>query len=182
MSKTEQRRGVGALTITRIFDSHREQVWKAWTEPELVRKWWGPRGYITPVAKIDLRVGGSSLSCMRSPDGKDIWSVGTYREIVKPERLVLTDSFSDPTGKIVPASHYGMSGEWPLELQVTVTVAELDGKTKLTLRHVGFPDDQSAEMAKTGWNESFDKLVEYLETGDVKSKGSPSSPNRGSKR
>jgi uncharacterized protein YndB with AHSA1/START domain len=76
-------------------------VWKAWTLPELVTKWWGPKGYTSPVAKIDFRVGGKYLYAMISPDGKDIWSTGVYREIAPPERFVATDSFADEKGNVV---------------------------------------------------------------------------------
>ena len=70
-----------ALTIIRVFDAPRGLVWEAWTEPENVKLWWGPKDFTSPVNKIDLRVGGKYLSCMRSPDGKDYWSTGVYREI-----------------------------------------------------------------------------------------------------
>ncbi|MHC1754138.1 MAG: SRPBCC domain-containing protein [Methanosarcina sp.] len=155
--------GERELVITRIFDAPRELVWKAWTDPERVKRWWGPKDFTSPVSKIDLRVGGSYLNCMRSPEGEDYWSAGVYREIVEPERIVYTDSFSDAEGNLVPASHYGMSGDWPLELLVTVTFEEYEGKTRLTLRHVGIPAGENRDMAKAGWNESFDKLAEYLE-------------------
>ncbi|MDQ1261779.1 MAG: hypothetical protein QG575_960 [Euryarchaeota archaeon] len=68
------------LIITRFLDAPRELVWKAWTEPERLIRWWGPIGFTSPVSRIDLRVGGEYLSCMRSPDGKDFWSKGFYRE------------------------------------------------------------------------------------------------------
>ena len=99
---------------------------------------------------------------MRSPEGQDFWSTGVYREIVAPSRLVCTDSFADEKGNVVPASHYGMSGEWPLELLVTVTFEEQGGKTRLTLRHVGLPAGEMSEQCEAGWNESFDKLAESL--------------------
>ncbi len=150
------------LVITRIFDAPRELVWQVWTEPERLMRWWGPKDYTSPVCKIDLRVGGKYLYCMRSPEGKEFWSTGMYQEIVPPERLVMTDSFADKDGNVVPASHYGMGEDFPLELQVTVTFEEQDGKTKMTLRHVGFPAGQMREMADGGWNESFDKLAESL--------------------
>src|SRR6185503_4359023 len=152
-----------ALVITRVFDAPRELVWKAWTDPEHVVRWWGPKNYTSPVCKIDFRVGGKYLFCMRSPEGKDYWSTGTYREIIPPEKIVVTDSFADSEGNVVPASEYGMPGEFPLELQVTVTFEDLgDGKTKMTLRHVGLPEGQMGEMAADGWNQSFDKLAESL--------------------
>jgi uncharacterized protein YndB with AHSA1/START domain len=167
MAKNKQSQGAGSILITYLFESPRERIWKAWTEPELLMKWWGPRSFTAPVSKIDLRVGGKYIACMRSPDGKDYWSTGTYKEIVKPERLVLTDSFSDAQGKIVPASYYGMSGDWPLELQITVTFEEQGAKTKLTLRHEGLPESPNRELTKAGWIESFDKLAQYLEKGFV---------------
>ena len=149
------------LVITRVFDAPRELVWKAWTDPEHLKRWWGPKDFTSPACKIDLRVGGKYLFCMRSPEGKDFWSAGVYREIVEPERIVWTDSFADEKGNPVPASHYGMPGDWPEELLVTVTFEEHQGKTKMTLRHAGFPAE-IGEMAEAGWNGSFDKLAESL--------------------
>jgi len=156
------------LTITRVFDAPREKVWKAWTDPEEVKKWWGPKYFTAPVSKIDLRVGGKYLSCMRGPDGKDYWSTGVYREIVPLERLVVTDSFADEKGNVVPASHYGMAGDFPLELLVTVTFEELGSKTKMVLRHEGIPEGIMREMTETGWSESFDKLAEHIVTNGTR--------------
>lgn len=99
---------------------------------------------------------------MRSPEGKDFWSKGIYREIVAHERLVMTDSFADEKGNTVPASHYGMSKDFPLEMLVTMMLKEQDGKTKLTLRHLGIPSGEDSEGAQQGWSQSFDKLAEYL--------------------
>jgi uncharacterized protein YndB with AHSA1/START domain len=150
------------LVIERIFDAPRELVWRAWTQPEFVMRWWGPKGYTTPSCKIDLRVGGTFFYCMRSPEGQDFWATGVYREIVEPERIVCTDSFADEEGNVVPASHYGMPGDIPLEMLITVTFEEYEGKTRMTLRHVGLPEAIEGD-AGTGWNESFDKLAEEME-------------------
>lgn len=149
------------LVITHVIAAPRELVFRAWTEPEHVKHWWGPRGFTTPVCQIDLCPGGKYLSCMRSPEGKDYWSTGVYREIVVPEKIVVTDSFADEHGNVVPASYYGMSGDVPLEMLITVTFEERDGKTTLTLRHSGLPEAEGWSGAETGWNESFDKLVDY---------------------
>ncbi len=140
MAEKYQNIGEQELVITRIFDAPRELVWKAWTDPERVKRWWGPKGFTTPVSEIDFRVGGAYLYCMRSPEGQDYWSTGVYREIVEPEQIVYTDSFSDAEGNLVPASYYGMSGDWPLELLVTVTFEEHEGKTKLTPAAYRHPD------------------------------------------
>ena len=150
------------ITITRVFDAPRELIWKAWTEPEEFMRWWGPKGFTSPACKIDLRVGGVYLACMRSPEGQDFWSTGTYREIVVPERIVYTDSFADAEGNVVPATHYGMGADIPLELLVTVTLEPYEGKTKLTLRHAGLPAGEMSDLTSAGWNESFDKLAEAV--------------------
>jgi uncharacterized protein YndB with AHSA1/START domain len=150
------------LTIKRIFDAPRKLVWKAWTEPGYVMRWWGPKFFTAPVSRIDFQVGGKYLHAMRSPEGQDFWSTGVYREIVPGEKIVATDSFADEKGNIVPASRYGMNGDWPRELLVTVTFQEHDGRTTLTLLHEGIPAGEMREMTKAGWNESFDKLAEVL--------------------
>lgn len=149
------------LVIIRKFDAPRELVWQAWTQSERLMRWWGPKDFTAPVCKIDLRVGGKYLYCMRSAEAQDFWSTGTYREIVAPSLLVFTDSFADPEGNVVPATHYGMA-EFPLELLVTVTLEEDEDKTEMTLRHLGIPSGEMSEMCSEGWNQSFDKLAELL--------------------
>jgi uncharacterized protein YndB with AHSA1/START domain len=154
------------ITISRFFDAPRDLCWKAWTDPDHLRRWWGPRGFTAPSIKSDFRVGGKYLYCMRSPSGEEYWSTGVFREIVPLERIVCTDSFSDKEGKVVPASDYGMQGDFPLELTVTVTFEDVNGSTKFVLRHAGFPQGDSREMAKDGWNQSLDKLEAMLTTDD----------------
>lgn len=150
------------LLITRIFDAPRELVWKAWTDPEHFKLWWGPKDFTCPFCEMDLRVGGKYLNCMRSPEGRDYWTTGVYKEIVPFERIVYTDSFADAEGNAVPATDYGMSPDFPLETLVTVTFEDDQGKTKMTLTHVGMPVGETSEQAGAGWNESFDKLAESL--------------------
>lgn len=151
------------LVITREFNAPRDLVWKAWTDPEYVVHWWGPEGFTAPDARIDFRVGGKYLFCMRSPEGQDFWSTGVYREIVPVERLVCTDSFADKNGNVVPGSYYGMGSDFPLELLITVTLEDLGGRTRLTLRHDGVPAGEQFDGAQEGWGTSFDKLATYVE-------------------
>jgi uncharacterized protein YndB with AHSA1/START domain len=151
------------LTIIRVFDAPVESVWKAWTDAEQVKRWWGPKDYTAPVCKIDLREGGKYLYCMRSPEGQDFWNTGVYREIVEPERIVYTESFADEKGNVVPATHYGMSADFPLKIQLTVTFDAHEGKTRITLQHAGIPRVMF-ELAQAGWNESFDKLAASLKS------------------
>lgn len=159
------------LTIERVFDAPVAAVWKAWSDPEALMRWWGPRGFTSPACTMDFRVGGKYLNCMRSiADGKDYWSTGTYKEIVPMQRIVVTDSFADKDGNVVPASYYdiGLTTEFPIELQITILFEELpNGKTKMTLHHVGMPAGKDGEGAVSGWNESFDKLAESLPANKV---------------
>jgi uncharacterized protein YndB with AHSA1/START domain len=155
------------LVIERIFDAPVAKVWKAWTDPEEAKKWWGPKDFTAPSITIDFRVGGKYLFCMRGRpwsggEPQDFWSTGTYKEIVPMKKLVMTDSFADEKGNPVSGEKYGMKGI-PLELLVTIEFEDTgDGKTKMTLTHVGMPAGKHSQGAKIGWNQSFDKLAESL--------------------
>lgn len=149
------------LVIHRVFQLPVSTVWKAWTEPGEFRKWWGPKNFTSDISKMEPRVGGRYLSCMISPDGKEFWSTGVVKEFVPGKKLVVTDSFSDENGNIKPAAEYGMPGNWPRELLITVELEEADGATKMVLTHEGIPDEMYDEC-KQGWNESFDKLEENI--------------------
>ncbi|SMO53845.1 SRPBCC family protein [Solitalea koreensis] len=149
------------LIITRVFDLPINQVWSAWTEPESCRKWWGPKDFTCPSCTIDLKPGGKYLSCMRSTQGDEYWSTGVFKEIVPYKKLVMTDSFSDNKGNVVPASDLNMPGEWPLELQVSINFTDCDGKTKMELHHTGLPPEILNDC-ETSWQQSFDKLEEKL--------------------
>jgi uncharacterized protein YndB with AHSA1/START domain len=150
------------IVITRVFDAPCKLVWQAWTDPEQVVRWWGPKDFTSPACKIDFRVGGKYVFCLRSPDGRDFWSTGIYQEIVELERIVCTDSFADPEGNVVPASYYDMGDETPLETLISLTFEALGSKTRLTLRHAGLPAGEMGEGAEAGWNQSLDKLAASL--------------------
>jgi len=150
------------LVFERVLDAPRERVWEAWTDPEHIKQWWGPKDFTAPSIESDFREGGKYLWAMKGPDGQEYWSTGTFNEIVPMERLVVTDSFADEQGNVVAPSHYGMEGDHPMEGLVTVTFEELDGKTKLTIRYAGMAPSETRDMAKQGWNETLDKLAASL--------------------
>lgn len=152
----------GNITITREYDAPLDRVWEEWTNPDMYKCWSSPKDYYTSYANFDLRVGGKYMASMRGPDGKDIWSTGTYKEIVEPNRLVMTDSFADEHGNIVPASYYGMGESLPMEMEVDVTLEEVGGKTRLVLEHKGLPQGEILEQTRQGWTETLDKLADCL--------------------
>ncbi len=147
------------ITVERTFNLPLNTVWSAWTEPQNMKKWWGPKEYTCPDCTIDFKVGGKFLASMQAADGKKVWSTGTYKEIVPFKKIVNTDSFADSSGNIVAASYYKMPGDWEQELQVTTAFEEVDGKTNISLQHAGLPAEISEECIK-GWQSSFDKLEE----------------------
>ena len=121
------------MVVTQVFDAPRELVWRAWTDPKYVMRWWGPKGFTAPVCRMDFRVRGKFLMCMRTPDGQEFWNGGEYHEIVAPEKIVSSMYFSDSEGNKVEPAHYGIEHE-AIEGAYDVTLFEDlgDGRTKLT--------------------------------------------------
>ena len=147
------------IIITRIFDAPRELVFKAWTSPEHVAQWWGPKGFTTRVTELDLRPGGKWHYVMIAPDGTAYPVKGVFREIVPLERIVTSDEFDQGFEKIVNA-------DLPRGIVMTAVFEDLDGKTKLTLwiMHESIEDRHKHEQMGViaGWNSSFDCLDEFL--------------------
>ena len=140
------------LVITRVFDAPPHLVFKAWTEPERLVRWWGPQGFTTPSCTMDVRPGGAFRFCMRSPEGIDHWLQGVYREIVEPERLVCTWAWEDAEGT---PGH---------ETLLTVSFAAHGAKTRLTLRQAVFETVTARDAHQSGWSGGLDRLAEYLAT------------------
>ncbi|MGH2711055.1 MAG: SRPBCC family protein [Actinomycetota bacterium] len=143
------------LNITRIFDAPRDLVFDAWTRPEHLKEWFHPEGFTTPEVEVDLRAGGKQRLAMRDPEGKDYWSEGTYQEVVVPEKLVVTDALLDDDGNPM------------FEVQHTITFADMDGKTEVTVnaRVEKIHDPASAEPLsgmEEGWKQTLDNLDKHL--------------------
>lgn len=160
------------IVIERVFDAPREMVWKAWTDPEIVKKWWGPEGFWAPSIKIDFRVGGKYTYGMHGPAGsewdRDMYSSGIFKEIVPNEKIVTTDYFSDAEGNMIKPSDEGQDKDFPTEMTVTITFEDAgDGKTKLTIFYPKAENEAQFEAMlksgmKEGWNSSLDKLAQSL--------------------
>ncbi len=151
------------VVVERVFDAPRELVWRAWTEAEHFKLWYGPNGMTAHACEIDFRVGGRYLIGLRSSEGDEFWSTGTYREIAPIERFVATDSFSDPDGNVVSPTAFGMGEDVPMEKVNTITFEDLGGgKTKLTVRQVGWPEGMMAQGAGANWEQGLDKLETAL--------------------
>ena len=141
------------IAATRVFDAPRELVWKVWTDPEHVAKWWGPDGFTTTTHSMEVKPGGVWRFVMHGPDGRDYQNKITYLEVVKPERLVY--------------KHGGDKEVEPVNFHVTVTFREQDGKTRLDMRMI-FPSAKARDHvietygAFEGLKQHLGRLGEYL--------------------
>ena len=148
------------MVVTRVFDAPRELVWKAWPDPKYVMQWWGPKGFTSPFCRMDFRVGGKFLCCMRAPDGQEGWNGGEYHEIILHEKIVYSMYFSDPEGNKVEPAHYGIEHEAIDGAHDVITFEDLgNGRTKLTL--IGNEPMESAKESGQfeGWVETLDKIA-----------------------
>lgn len=158
-------RGSGdSVVLERSFDAPVDLIWRMWTDPEHFKEWYGPKGALIPVAKMDVRVGGTRLVCMemQTPNGPmQMWFTGEYQEVVENERLVYTESMADESGNVVSPSDMGMPEGHPVTTKIRVELEDLGGRTKMVMTHVGIPSDSPGA---TGWDMAFDKLVAYVVT------------------
>ena len=138
------------LLITRVFDAPRSLVFKAWTEPERLKQWWGLRGAVTLSCELDVRPGGLWRTRAKGPDGGEFVSHCVFQEIVEPERLVFTFAWEDADGK--PKR----------ETLVTITFVEQNGKTLLTFHQGIFESVTARDGHEEGWRGFFDHLSDYL--------------------
>ena len=120
--RSEKLVGDREMAATRVLDAPRELVWKVWTDPAHIAKWWGPNGFTTTTHSMELRPGGEWRYVMHGPDGRDYQNKVTYLEVIEPERLVYNLGGDED---VEPVSHH-----------VTVTFADLGGKTRIDMRMV----------------------------------------------
>jgi uncharacterized protein YndB with AHSA1/START domain len=152
MSAVEPAPNDKVLVLTRTLAAPRSLVFKAWTEPEHLVRWWGPAGFTLPSCETDFRPGGEYRFCMRAPDGTDHWVWGEYLEITEPERLVFTWHRTDE-----PGLRQGLRNV------VTVTLEDCAGRTRLTLHHESFQTVADHEGHRGGWTECLARLSAFVE-------------------
>jgi uncharacterized protein YndB with AHSA1/START domain len=151
------------FVITRVVDAPLSRVWKAWTDANELKKWWGPKDFEIVSTKVDLRPGGIFHYHLRSPTGEDVWGKFVYREIVPEERLVFITAFSDENAG---ETRHPMAPDWPLRMHSTVTFTDKGGKTAVTVRWSPYEATQKERDAfeagrdsmKAGWGGTFDRL------------------------
>ena len=139
------------LVLTRIIDAPREKLFRAWTDPELLKQWFAPLPYTTPHAEMDVRPGGSSLIVMRGPDGNEFPNRGVYLEVVENERIVFTDAYTkawEPSEK-------------PF-MTVILTFEDEGGKTRYTARVLHWMVADREMHEKMGFHEGWGQCADQL--------------------
>lgn len=156
-----------AFVISRTFNAPLARVWKAWTDPEQMAQWWGPKGFKADVKRLELKPGGLFHYRMESPQGQEMWGRMVFREIVPNERLVFINSFSDPDGGL---TRHPLAPEWPLQMHTTITFTEENGKTTVTVTWLPYEAseseyetfDKGRDSMQGGWTGTFEKLESHL--------------------
>ena len=146
------------VAVTRTFDAKPEEVWRAWTEDEMVMQWWGPDGFTSPAARMDVRAGASSVVAMRSPDGHDMWMNWTYTSVEPYARLEYVQNLSDETGRLIDPTTVGMPPEFPRDVATVVTLTPVGDKTQVTITEHTTTSEFMMEMSQRGLEQVLDKM------------------------
>lgn len=150
------------VLITRTFNAPRATVFKAWTDPQQLIRWYAPNGCRISYKYNHPELHGTFLSCIHTPDGKDCWCKGEYKEFVKNERLAFTMVVSNEKGESVSPTSVGMDPTWPTETLVTVTFEDVAGKTKLVLKQTVSEELAKRTGAHPSWLQMFDRLEQMI--------------------
>jgi uncharacterized protein YndB with AHSA1/START domain/predicted enzyme related to lactoylglutathione lyase len=153
------------LAVTRVLDAPVEEAWKAWTEPAYVMRWWGPTGFTSPLAELDVREGGTSLVCMRAPAEyggseihSDMYNTWTYRAVVPPERLEFVLDFTDADRVLLADDAIPPGVPRAVRHVVTLRPAGVE-RTELTVQEFGYGTAEARDVSRAGLEQCLDKMV-----------------------
>jgi uncharacterized protein YndB with AHSA1/START domain len=151
------------VVVTRVFDAPVEHVWQAWVKPEMVMQWWRAEGFTSPLAKMDFREGGTSLVCMRSPDGQDFYNTWTYSKIDPHKRIEFTLNFSDKDGTKLDPANMGMPPGIPQDVRHVITFKPVgNNRTEMTVTEYGYTSDQAHDISKAGLEQCLNQMAASL--------------------
>lgn len=152
------------FTVSRILEAPADEVWDAWSDPEKVKKWWGPEGFTSPMCRMDFREGGTTLVSMKSPDFGELFNTWTYSRIEPKRRIEFVNRFSDSEGNQLDPAALGMPPDVPSEVPHVVTLEDLgDGRTEMAITEYGYTSEQALELSRAGQEQVVDKLAASLE-------------------
>jgi uncharacterized protein YndB with AHSA1/START domain/acetyl esterase/lipase len=165
MKKDSQTKVTKDMALTRIFDAPVSEVWKYWIDAEKVKKWWGPKGFTTPIANMDVREGSTSFVCMRPPaeyGGQDMCNTWAYTKIIPEKKIEFVMTFADKDGRRLDPTTLGLPEGMPQEVRHVITFRAVGGKTEVTVKEFGYTTEQIVEMSRVGLGQCLDKMNESL--------------------
>jgi len=153
------------ISVTKIFNAPVESVWQLWVDPELIKRWWGPKHFTAPVANIDFREGGKSMVSMQAPKemgGQEWYSIWAYITIVPLQTIEFIQSLADREGNKTDPTKVGMPPDFPRDIRTVVTFRELtDGKTEMMVTEYA-EFGSISNFAQIGLEQSIDKMPAIL--------------------
>lgn len=151
------------VVVTRLFEAPLERVWRAWSDPDDVRRWWGPTGFTCPLAEMDFREGGTSLIGMRAPQefgGQEMYNTWTYTRIEPKQRIEFIHRFTDRNRTVLDPAQIGIPPGVPNEVRHVIRFGELDGeRTEMTVTEYGYTSEQARDLSKVGMEQCLDKMA-----------------------
>ena len=156
------------VVVSRTFPVSPEQAWRAWSEADLVRQWWGPTGFSCPVADVDLRVGGRTLVAMRAPaefGGGDTYGTWSYTEVVPHTRIAYVYNFADAQGNRLLPADLGLPPGIPDDVNHVVTFEDAgDNRTTMTVVEHGYTLKDARDLSQVGLEQCIDKMAAIFAT------------------
>jgi uncharacterized protein YndB with AHSA1/START domain len=151
------------VVVTRELEAPIREVWKAWSDPEYVTRWWGPAGFTSPGAEMDFRVGGASLVCMRAPaeyGGQDMYNTWTYTRIDPRDRIDFISNFADEDGTHLNPADLGVPEGVPHDVLHVITFKGAGGGgTEITVTEYGYTTEEARNLSKVGMEQCVDKMA-----------------------
>jgi uncharacterized protein YndB with AHSA1/START domain len=156
----------GTLAVTRDIDAPPDVAWRAWSDPDRIRQWWGPAGFTCPRADVDFRVGGTTLVTMQAPPEYGGFSMSnrwTYGAITEPTRIEFVSEFADAEGRPIEPAEAGIPPGVPARVPHVVELTALpDGRTRVTVTETGYTSDEARDMSRSGQEQVMDKMQTLL--------------------
>jgi uncharacterized protein YndB with AHSA1/START domain len=162
-NNTSDYAGTYDVVVTRVLDAPVEEVWRAWSDPAYVMRWWGPTGFTSPSAQMDFRVSRASLVCMRAPaeyGGQDMYHTWTYTRIDPHERIEFISNFADEEGRHLDPAAMGMPPGVPHDVPHVITFETAgDNRTEMTVTEYGYTTEQARDLSRAGMEQCLDKMA-----------------------
>jgi uncharacterized protein YndB with AHSA1/START domain len=159
---THRAAGSGEVVVTRDVDAPPDEAWRAWSDADLVRQWWGPAGFTCPRADVDLRVGGTTVVAMQAPaeyGGFLMHNRWTYAAVERPTRIEFVSEFADAEGRVITPAEAGIPPGVPAQVPHRVDLEPLpDGRTRVTVTETGYTDEQARAQSHAGQEQVMDKM------------------------